>query len=139
MFKPAKAKTVKEYINSLAKERKELVVFLNKFIQKSVPKFKPYFSQYGIGYGKFMYKNYRKESAEWPVVGLVSQKHYVSIYVCAIHEGKYVAERYKKELGNVSVGRSCIRIKKLEDVHLPTLKKVLRKAEKHPGLVISQK
>lgn len=134
MFKKAKAKTVKEYIDALPKERKEMVDFLHKFIQKAVPKYKPYFSTYGIGFGKFPYKNYKKEMIEWPVIGLVSQKHYVSIYVCAIHEGKYIAEKYKKELGRVSVGRSCIRIKKLEDVNLPVLRRVLQEAEKHPGL-----
>lgn len=134
MFKKPKSKTVKEYIDSMPKERKEMVEFLHTFIKKTVPKFKPYFSQYGIGYGKFAYKNSKKETGEWPIIGLISQKHYVSIYVCAIDEGKYIAEIYKKELGKVSVGRSCIRIKKLEDVNLSVLKKVLKEAEKHPGL-----
>jgi len=34
----------------------------------------------------------------------------------------------------VSVGKSCIRFKKLEDVNLDGLKKVLKIAEKSPGL-----
>ncbi len=135
MFKPTKEKTVKGYIDALPKERKVMVMFLHTFIQKTVPKFKPYFSVYGIGYGKFTYTNSKKETGEWPVIGLISQKHYVSIYVCAINEGKYIAEIYKKDLGKVSVGRSCIRIKKLEDVNLSVLKKVLKVAGKHPGLV----
>jgi hypothetical protein len=33
------------------------------------------------------------------------------------------------------VGKSCIRIKKLEDINLPILKQVLKQAEKSPGLV----
>ena len=40
-----------------------------------------------------------------------------------------------KDLGNVNVGRSCIRFKKLGDLNLPTLKKVIKAAEKSPGLV----
>jgi hypothetical protein len=39
------------------------------------------------------------------------------------------------KVGKVSVGKSCIRIKKLEDINLPILKQVLKQAEKSPGLV----
>jgi hypothetical protein len=58
----------------------------------------------------------------------------VSLYVCSIIDGEYVAEKYKKVLGKVSVGKSCIRFKKLEDVNLPVLKKVIQLAAKKPGL-----
>ncbi len=134
MFKPAKANSVKGYIDSVPKERKDMVIFLHKFVTKTVPKLKPYFSTYGLGYGKFPYKNSKKEIMYWPVIGLVNQKNYVSIYVCAVDKGKYVAEKYKKELGKVSVGRSCIRFNKLVNIHLPVLAKVLKEAEKNPGL-----
>ena len=70
-----------------------------------------------LGYGSFPYVNYKKEQIEWPVISLANQKHYVSVYVCALDEGKYLAEKYAAELGKVSVGKSCIRFKKLEDVH----------------------
>jgi hypothetical protein len=55
--------------------------------------------------------------------------------VCAIAEGQYAAEKHEKELGKVSVGRSCIRLKKIEDVNLDTLKTVLKIAEEKPGLL----
>lgn len=77
---------------------------------------------------------------EWPVIALASQKNYVSVYVCAVDNGEYIAEKYKKDLsskagsGNVSVGKSCIRIKNLEDVDLKVLKKVIQFAVKKPGL-----
>ena len=44
MFKATKAKTVKEYLEAVPKERKELINFLHKFIQKSAPKLKPHFA-----------------------------------------------------------------------------------------------
>lgn len=56
------------------------------------------------------------------------------MYVCALEGGKYMAEKYKDTLGKVSVGKSCIRFKKLEDLHLPGLKKLLKLAAKNPGL-----
>lgn len=135
MFQPTKAKSVKEYIDAVPAERKKIVLFLNNFIKKIVPKLKVHFANNMLGYGSFPYKNYKKEMIEWPTVALASQKNYVSIYICSIVDGQYVAEKHKKELGKVKVGRSCISFKKLEDINLFALKKVLKVAEKHPGLV----
>ncbi|HLD08289.1 MAG TPA: DUF1801 domain-containing protein [Candidatus Peribacterales bacterium] len=135
MFKPTKAKSVKEYLQSLPPERREPMEFLHAMIQKVSPKLKPHFASNMLGYGSFPYKNYKKEKIEWPIVALASQKQYMSLYVCAVLDGKYIAEIYKKDLGKVSVGRSCIRFKKLSDLNLVTLKKVIKAAEKNPGLV----
>lgn len=135
MFKPVKAKSTKEYFAALPKERRAPMKFLDKFIRKAVPKLKATFSYNMPGYGAFAYKNYRKEIIDWPVIALASQKNYISIYVCAVEKGKYIAEKYKKELGKVSVGLSCIRFKKVEDVNLKTLEKILKLAAKSPGLV----
>lgn len=134
MFKTIKAKSVSEYINAVPEDRKDSILFLHKFIQKASPKFKPYFSYNMIGYGKFKYINYKKDVIDWPIIALASQKNYFSIYVCAVEGGKYIAEANKSKLGKVSVGRSCIRFKKLADLNLPELKKVLQKAAKSPGL-----
>jgi len=135
MFKKTKATTVTSYLDSVPDDRQDLVRFLHKFIQKAAPKLKAHFAYNMIGYGSFPYRNYKNESITWPVVALANQKNYVSIYVCSIVDGKYLAETYKHELGKVSVGKSCIRFKKLEDVNLPVLKNVLQTAAKHPGLI----
>lgn len=135
MFKATKAKTVKDYLKAVPPERKEAVEFLHAFIQKTVPKLKPHFAYNMLGYGAFPYKNYKNEQIEWPVIALANQKNYISLYVCAVDNGKYIAEKNKKELGKVSVGKSCIRFKKVSDINLDALKKVLKLAEKNPGLV----
>lgn len=135
MFKETKAKTVKDYLDSVQPERKELVLFLHNFIQKTVPKLKPHFAYNMLGYGSFKYSNYKNEVLPWPTIAMASQKNYISIYVCSVIKGEYIAEKHKAELGKVSVGKSCIRFKKLEDLNLPALKKVLLLAAKHPGLI----
>jgi hypothetical protein len=134
MFKPITASTVEEYLTAVPEERKEIMHFLHDFIQKAVPTLKPHFASNMLGYGSFPYRNYKKESIEWPVIALANQKNYISIYVCAVIDGEYVAETHAKELGKVSVGKSCIRFKKLEDLNLPALQNVLELAAKHPGL-----
>lgn len=135
MFKPTQAKTVKEYLQAVPPERKELMEFLHALIQNTAPKLKAHFAYNMLGYGSFPYKNYKKEPIEWPVIALANQKNYISLYICAVENDKYIAETHKKELGNVSVGKSCIRFKKLEDLNLEGLKKVIKAAEKNPGLV----
>lgn len=135
MFKKVKADDIKSYMASLPEDRKQIVKALDAFIKKTVPKLKPNFLYNMLGYGSFPYKNYKGELISWPTIALASQKNYISLYVCSIHDGKYLAEMHKKELGKVSVGKSCIRFKKLEDVDLKALAKLLKLAAKKPGLV----
>lgn len=139
MFKAVKENTVEDYLAKVPKERRDLMLFLHNFIKKTVPKLKSHFAYNMLGYGSFPYLNHKKEKIQWPVIALANQKNYVSLYVCAVDKGQYIAEKYKKELGKVSVGRSCIRFKKLEDLNLPALKKVLMLAAKSPGLVGAKK
>lgn len=135
MFKPVDAKSVDEYIAMLEPQRKHAIEFLHGFIQKAAPSLKPHFAYNMLGYGSFKYKNYKKEIIDWPTVALASQKNYISLYICAVDNGEYLAEKNKDKLGKVSVGKSCIRFKKLEDLNLEETKKVIQKAAKNPGLV----
>lgn len=139
MFKKTKPNNIKDYLESIPENRKELINFLDKFIKESAPSLKPHFASNMLGYGSFKYINYKKEELDWPTIALANQKNYVSIYVCAIDKDLYLAEKYKSDLGKVNVGKSCIRFKKIEDINLNTLKKVLKEAVKKPGLVIPNK
>jgi len=135
MFKPTKATNIPDYIAGVPADRKADFEFLHNFIIHTVPLLKPYFAFNMIGYGSFPYVNAKKEEVAWPVISLSNQKNYISLYVCALNNGEYIAEMYAKELGKVKVGKSCINIKKLEDINLDVLKKVLLEAEQRPGFV----
>jgi hypothetical protein len=135
MFKQTKAKTAKEYFDALPEERKKPMKVIDKFIRKVSPTLKPNFLYNMPGYGVFKYQNHKKQILHWPVIALASQKNYMSLYVCALDKGEYIAEKHKNHLGKVSVGRSCIRFKKIEDLNLKTLEKVIKQAVKSPGLI----
>lgn len=136
MFKPVKATSVEEYIEMIKDDvRKKDIVFIHNFIKKISPSLKPHFAYNMIGYGSFKYENYKKQIIDWPIIALASQKNYISIYICALEDGKYIAEKYKDDLGKVSVGKSCIRFKKVTDLNLETLKDSIAKALRNPGLV----
>jgi len=59
-------------------------------------------------YGLYHYKYASGREGDWFVVGLASQKNYVSLYTCACDKDGYLAENNQDRLGKASVGRSCI-------------------------------
>lgn len=138
MFKAIKPTTVSAYIEAVPEDRKKILLFFHEFIQKKAPALDSYLAYNMLGYGSFPYLNYKKEKITWPIIALANQKNYLSIYVCALEGGEYVVEKYKKDLGKVSVGKSCIRFKKIEDVNLDTLARVIDMAVSNPGLVRSE-
>lgn len=135
MFAENKAKTVDEYLANIPPERTEAIHYLHQFIQDTAPSLKPHFAYNMLGYGSFKYKNYKKEIIDWPTVALANQKNYISLYICSVDkDGNYIAEKNKAKLGKVSVGKSCIRFKKLEDLNLVELAKAIQEAAANPGL-----
>jgi hypothetical protein len=104
---------------------------MDAFIREHAPSLPPELSDAMgggsmLGYGEQPYQTKAmKEPGVWPVVALAAQKRYLSLYVCAVIDGEYVAERYANELGSVSCGKSCIRFTKIDNINLETLKKIL--------------
>jgi uncharacterized protein YdhG (YjbR/CyaY superfamily) len=54
------------------------------------------------------------------VVSLAAQKHYFSLYM----DTELVA-RYRQELGHLDCGKSCVRFKRLEELPLDTIQKII--------------
>jgi uncharacterized protein YdhG (YjbR/CyaY superfamily) len=125
MFKPTTAKTPEEYITMIDEPRREEITKLHEFIKKTVPHLKPHILAGMIGYGTFHYKSKSGREGDWSSVALASQKNYISVYICASDGKQYVAEKNKDKFPKASVGKSCIRFKKLEDIDLNALKKVI--------------
>lgn len=128
MFKDTGAKTPKEYIESLVEPRKSEIQKLSDFIEK-VTKLKPFMQSGMLGYGKYHYKYASGREGDWAIIALSSRKQYISLYVCAVTpDDIYIAEKYKKELAPASIGKSCIRYKKYEDIDLNVLESILKEA-----------
>lgn len=132
MFKPTAAKTPEEYINLMSEPRKSDFIKIFELITKLLPNDKPYIVASMIGFRSYHYKTKSGREGDWPIIALASQKNYISVYICGTYEGKYVAENYKKEFPKASIGKSCIRFKKSEDIDLETLKKVIKEGLENP-------
>lgn len=129
-LKPKGAKTPAEYLKMLEEPRATELGNLYALIKKTVPSLKPCMISDMIGFGKIAYRTKSGCSGDWFVIGLASQKQYISVYVCVSDGKQYLAEKYADQLGKGSIGKSCIRFKKAEDIDKKVLVKLLKEAEK---------
>jgi hypothetical protein len=74
-----------------------------------------------IGYGDYEYVRPGNKKAHWFIVGLAAQKNYISVYINAVTNKRYLPEIYARELGKVKVGKSSISFKELSDINLKVL------------------
>ena len=126
----AKIQTPAQYLASLPEPRRSALQAIHDAIRAAAPALKPHVAHGMLGYGPFHYKYASGREGDWFVVGLASQKNYISLYLCAAESDGYLAEKNKDRLGKVSVGRSCIRFKKLEDLNLKVAVQLVKKAAK---------
>jgi hypothetical protein len=82
-----------------------------------------------LGYGLMPYRpRSAKETTRWPLIALAAQKRHLSLYVCAVVDGTYLAEARAERLGKVSCGKSCIRFTSLDRVDTGALSDLVRDA-----------
>ena len=82
-----------------------------------------------LGYGLMPYRpRSARETTTWPLIALAAQKRHLSLYVCAVVDGEYLAEARAGELGTVSCGKSCIRFPSLDRVDAGELAALVRDA-----------
>ena len=82
-----------------------------------------------LGYGVMPYRpRSAEETTQVPLISLAPQKRYLSMYVFAVVDGRYLAEARAGALGKVSCGKSCIRFTSLDDVDVVELDRLVRDA-----------
>jgi hypothetical protein len=82
-----------------------------------------------LGYGPFHYKYASGREGDTALVGIANNKQYISLYVIAANEEEgYIAGSYQDRLPKASIGKGCVRIKRLSDVDLDVVAELLRHA-----------
>jgi hypothetical protein len=82
-----------------------------------------------LGYGLMPYRpRSAKETTMWPLISLAAQKSHLSLYVCAVVDGEYLAEQRAGRLGKASCGKSCIRFTSLDRLDVAELSALVRDA-----------
>ena len=80
-----------------------------------------------VGFGSYHYKYASGQEGDWPIVAFSPRKQNLTLYVL---DGSAEESGLLKKLGNHSTGKSCLYIKRLDDIHLPTLKKLITQSYK---------
>lgn len=129
------AATHDEYIERLDEPRRSDLRALHELIRATVPRLEPTMEFGMLGYGKYHYRYASGREGDSAVVALASNKSYISLYVQSnLPGGTSVAESYADRLPKASIGRSCVRFKRLSDVDSHVLAQMLRTAMYHlPG------
>ncbi|QEC52638.1 uncharacterized protein DUF1801 [Anseongella ginsenosidimutans] len=75
-----------------------------------------------IGFGSYHYKYESGHEGDAPLVGFSPRKAAISLYVfTGLEEHKHLL----RDLGKFKMGKACIYVKKLSDIHQPALEKLV--------------
>jgi hypothetical protein len=113
--------SVTQFINAIADESRrqdceELVTMMTK-ATKSKPVM---WGSAIVGFGDHEYTGASGKAAKWFKVGFSPRKAALSLYLMGGKDETLLAK-----LGPNSMGASCLYIKRLDDVHRPTLQKLI--------------
>ena len=76
-----------------------------------------------VGFGSYSYKYASGHAGDWPISGFSPRKKDLTLYIMVGFE-KY--PELMEKLGKHSHSKSCLYIKRLSDIHVPTLKKLIK-------------
>lgn len=89
-----------------------------------------------VGFGNYHYKYESGREGDWFLTGFSPRKQNLTLYIMA---GFARYDELMQALGKYKTGKSCLYIKSLADIHLPTLKKLLQESVKHMSKRSSKK
>jgi uncharacterized protein DUF1801 len=128
------AESVKEFINKIPDEERRADCFAVAKIMEEITDEKP--KMWGpsiVGFGTYHYKYASGREGDWPVTGFSPRKKDLTLYLMMGFEKH---GELMKKLGKHSTGKSCLYIKRLSDIHVPTLKKLIKASVKQMELYV---
>jgi hypothetical protein len=81
-----------------------------------------------VGFGSIKYKYASGRELEWPPTAFSPRKQNITLYIMSGFDGY---DGLMAKLGTHACGRSCLYIKRLSDVHVPTLTKLVQASVTH--------
>jgi hypothetical protein len=109
-------KTPAEYIAGVDDKRRPDIAALDALIRQHAPKLEPVISGGMLGYGPFHYRYASGREGDACTLSLASNASYISLYCFAADADGFVAGRYVDRLPKASIGKTCVRFRKLADL-----------------------
>ena len=121
--------SVTNFINALADEQVRqdcrIIVDLMRAATKAEPEM---WGSAIVGFGRYHYTYASGREADWMLTGFSPRKQNLTLYIMAGFEHY---DELLAKLGKHTCGKACLYIKRLSDIHLPTLKKLVQASVKH--------
>jgi hypothetical protein len=126
--------SVQSYLDSIEPEQKRADAAVILEIMREAIKLEPVMWGKIVGFGKYHYKYASGREGDSMLIGFAARKQALTLYVMA---GAGEHDDLLQKLGKYETGVGCLYIKRLSDVHVPTLKKLIQKsarrmAKTHP-------
>ena len=123
------SKSVTAFINSVTDETKRKDSYLIIEIMQKQTGFEP--KMWGpsiVGFGKYHYKYDSGHEGDMPLAAFSPRSTAIVIYLSATFENR---DELFQKLGKHKTGKVCLYIKKIEDIDVSVLKKMISNSIKH--------
>ena len=129
--------SVKAFLDGVADEQKRKDAHAISVLMQDITGEKP--EMWGtsmVGFGSYHYKYASGQEGDWPIVGFSPRKDSLTLYI--MPGFKDYTELLEK-LGKHKTGMSCLYIKSLDDVHVPTLKTLVRQSVRQMKKIVKER
>lgn len=127
----SKATSVKQYLSELSPERRTAIKAVRKVILDNLPAGYEEAMNWGMITYQVPLSVYSDTYNKKPLMyaALASQKNHMAVYLIGIYIEEGVKKRFVEEYAatdkKLDMAKSCVRFKKLEDLPLPVIGKVI--------------
>ncbi len=115
--------SIESYLDQLSDQRRSDILWLVESMEK-IAKRKPKLWGSIIGFGRLYYRYPTGNDGYMPVIALSSRKQAITLYLSFDLE----KEPLLKTLGNYTIGKSCLYIKRLDDIDRKVLLAVIQQS-----------
>ena len=121
--------SVKKFLDSIEDEAKRKDShLLFKMMEKATKNEARMWGDSIVGFGEYHYVGKSGREGDWFLAGLSPRKQNLTLYMLG---GWEQYDELLAKLGKHSLGKGCLYIKRLDDVNMPVLNKLIVEAVKH--------
>ena len=120
---------VSEFLSSIPDEVKRQDCFTLLEIMKEATQTEPHmWGEAIVGFGSYHYHYATGREGDWFLTGFSPRKQNLTLYIMT---GFDYYDTLLGKLGKHTTGKSCLYVKRLADIDLPTLKELVRRSVEH--------
>ena len=122
-------RSVNAFLKSIPDEQKRKDAFTIVDIMRKATGAEP--AMWGssiVGFGTYHYKYASGREGDAPLTGFSPRKQNLTLYITGGFEQH---DELLKSLGKVKTGKVCVYVNRLDDVDLPTLRKLIKQSVQH--------